>query len=443
MAEKVMMIALSPTMEDGSIVSWSMKEGDSVSSGDVLCEVETDKATMDYESTQEGTLLKIVKGEGSSAKVGETIAIIGEEGEDISDLEDDAQAGTGTESEKPGDDEASGKTSDGTGDQKKSKAKTDDARSAGKSDEAASREDRQSSSHGAATGQSGIVKASPLARKIASDKGIDLSQVSGSGPGGRVVKADVESFKGSSASAASPQTSSGVMVSAPGEDRTVQVSRMRATIAKRLAESKFGAPHFYLKLSVDMTGIMDARTRLNAELPEKVGLNAFIMKFAAEALKRHPSVNASWNGDTITEFASVDIGLAVEMKSGGLITPVVRNCGNKGIVQIDNELKDLIARARDGGLKPEEYSGATFSISNLGSFGIEEFTAIINPPGSAILALGTTTKTAVFDEYDDMKVVPVMKMTLSCDHRVVDGASGARFFSDLQKMMEDPARALY
>ncbi len=443
MAEKVMMIALSPTMEDGSIVSWSMKEGDSVSSGDVLCEVETDKATMDYESTQEGTLLKIVKGEGSSAKVGETIAIIGEEGEDISDLEKEAEGGTGTESEKTGDGETSGKTSNGSVDPKQTKAKADDAKSPEKADKATARDDGKSASRGAATGQSGIVKASPLARKIASDKGIDLSQVSGSGPGGRVVKSDVESFESASASAASSRGGAGVMVSAPGKDRTVQVSRMRATIAKRLAESKFGAPHFYLKLSVDMTGIMDARTRLNAELPEKVGLNAFIIKFAAEALKRHPSVNASWNEDTITEFASVDIGLAVEMKSGGLITPVVRNCGNKGIVQIDSELKDLIARARDGGLKPEEYNGATFSISNLGSFGIEEFTAIINPPGSAILALGTTRKTAVFDEYDDMKVVPVMKMTLSCDHRVVDGASGARFFSDLQKMMEDPARALY
>ncbi|MFW6234279.1 MAG: pyruvate dehydrogenase complex dihydrolipoamide acetyltransferase [Spirochaetota bacterium] len=441
MAEKVMMIALSPTMEDGSIVSWSKKEGDSVSAGDVLCEVETDKATMDYESTQEGTLLKIVKGEGSSAKVGETIAIIGEEGEDISGLEEDdaSEAGDGTKDEEEADQGEKDSAEKAPKTDSKAKDTTGEADSAAKTDGATS-----SSSQGSAKGESGIVKASPLARKIADEKGIDISQVSGTGPGGRVVKADVESFKGTAASVSGAGDSgTRVRVTAPGEDRTIPVSRMRATIAKRLAESKFSAPHFYLKLSVDMTGIMDARARLNQELPEKVGLNAFIMKFAAEALKRHPSVNASWNDDTITEHGSVDIGLAVEMKTGGLITPVVRNCGNKGIVEIDAELKDLIARARDGGLKPEEYSGATFSISNLGSFGIEEFTAIINPPGSAILALGTTQKAAVFDEHDNMKVVPVMKMTLSCDHRVVDGASGARYLSDLQKMMQDPARALY
>lgn len=437
MAEKIMMIALSPTMEDGSIVSWSKKEGDSVSAGDVLCEVETDKATMDYESTQEGTLLKIVKGDGSSAKVGETIAIIGEQGEDISDLEEDgaSEAGGGEKAEDKEDKEDKTEPAQKAASGKSSSTDAAAKQTSGKAD---------SSSQGSAKGESGIVKASPLARKIADEKGIDISQVSGTGPGGRVVKADVESFKGvSTAASGARNASTAGRVSAPGEDQTIAVSRMRATIAKRLAESKFSAPHFYLKLSVDMTGIMDARARLNRELPEKVGLNAFIMKFAAEALKRHPSVNASWNGDTITEYGSVDIGLAVEMKTGGLITPVVRNCGNKGIVEIDNELKDLIARARDGGLKPEEYSGATFSISNLGSFGIEEFTAIINPPGSAILALGTTQKTAVFDENDNMTVVPVMKMTLSCDHRVVDGASGARYLSELQKMMQDPTRALY
>lgn len=435
MAEKVMMIALSPTMEDGSIVSWSKKEGDSVSAGDVLCEVETDKATMDYESTQEGTLLKIVKGDGSSAKVGETIAIIGEQGEDFSDLEQDGSSESG--GGEKGDDKTEPAQKDAS--EKSSRADAAAKETSGKADSSAN-----TSSQGSARGESGIVKASPLARKIADEKGIEISQVSGTGPGGRVVKADVESFKGASTSASGARNAGAVgRVSAPGEDQTIPVSRMRATIAKRLAESKFSAPHFYLKLSVDMTGIVDARARLNKELPEKVGLNAFIMKFAAEALKRHPSVNASWNGDTITEYGSVDIGLAVEMKTGGLITPVVRNCGNKGIVEIDNELKDLIARARDGGLKPEEYSGATFSISNLGSFGIEEFTAIINPPGSAILALGTTQKTAVFDEKDNMTVVPVMKMTLSCDHRVVDGASGARYLSELQKMMQDPTRALY
>ena len=452
MAEKVLMVALSPTMEDGTIAGWSKKEGDSVTAGDVLCEVETDKATMDYESTQEGTLLKIVKGDGESANVGEMIGIIGEEGEDISDLLAEAESG-GEQSEEPkadvsagGDGSSSGRqdaAGDGTGQSGQKPAASGQAAPAGAAASAPQGTPAASTGGQAARGESGIVKASPLARKIASDKGIDIAQVPGSGPGGRVVKADVENFKGAPAAAAATGAAPTAAAMMPGQDRTIPVDRMRATIAKRLGESKFGAPHFYLKLSVDMRGILDARSRLNKEVADKVSLNAFMMKFAAEALKRHPNVNSSWQGDHIIEYGSVDIGLAVEMKAGGLITPVVRNCANRGIIDIDAELKGLIEKAREGSLKPEEFSGATFSISNLGSFGIEEFTAIINPPGSAILALGNTQKTPVFDENDNMSVVPKMKMTLSCDHRVVDGAAGARFLHDLQRMMEDPARALF
>lgn len=447
MAEKIVMVALSPTMEDGTIAGWSKKEGESVSAGDVLCEVETDKATMDYESTQEGTLLKIVKGDGESATVGEMIGVIGEEGEDISDLLAEAESG-GEESKDSGDKEAEADVSKG-GDGSSGGTQGEPAKPAGGGSPAASgsspAKGGQAAASGgpAARGESGIVKASPLARKIASDKGIDIAQVPGSGPGGRVVKADVENFKGVPATADSEAPAVTAATMMPGQDRTIPVDRMRATIAKRLGESKFGAPHFYLKLSVDMRGILEARSRLNKELGDKVSLNAFMIKFAAEALKRHPNVNSSWQGDHIIEYGSVDIGLAVEMKAGGLITPVVRNCANRGIIDIDGELKGLIEKAREGSLKPEEFSGATFSISNLGSFGIEEFTAIINPPGSAILALGNTQKTPVFDENDNLSVVPKMKMTLSCDHRVVDGAAGARFLHDLQRMMEDPARALF
>ena len=454
MAEKVLMIALSPTMEDGTIAGWSKKEGESVKAGDVLCEVETDKATMDYEATQEGTLLKIVKGDGESANVGEMIGIIGEQGEDISDLLSEGESGGKDKEDSKadvsagGDGSSSGKQDSGSEGAGKSgqkpasrSAAADQAAPAGAA--ASGPQSSQATSGGgqAARGESGIVKASPLARKIASDKGIDIAQVPGSGPGGRVVKADVENFKGAPAAAGAAAPTAAAMM--PGQDRSIPVDRMRATIAKRLGESKFGAPHFYLKLSVDMRGILAARSRLNKEVADKVSLNAFMMKFAAEALKRHPNVNSSWQGDHIIEYGSVDIGLAVEMKAGGLITPVVRNCANRGIIDIDAELKGLIEKAREGSLKPEEFSGATFSISNLGSFGIEEFTAIINPPGSAILALGNTQKTPVFDENDNMSVVPKMKMTLSCDHRVVDGAAGARFLHDLQRMMEDPARALF
>lgn len=455
MAEKILMSALSPTMEDGTIAGWSKSEGDKVAAGDVICEVETDKATMDYESTQEGTLLKIIRGEGDTAKVGEIIAIIGEEGEDISDLEAEASgeqsegdAGSGGEPESGGADKAesgtgsSGAAESDSGDVQPAAASKSESPAAGAASSSAGAQAGARTGGAAARGESGIVKASPLARKIASDRGIDIAQVPGSGPAGRVVKADVESFEPAAAGAQGAAAAS-VATAMPGEDRSIPVNRMRATIAKRLGESKFGAPHFYLKLSVDMRGILAARSRLNSELTEKVSLNAFMMKFSAEALKRHPNVNSSWQGDHIIEYGSIDIGLAVEMKAGGLITPVVRNCGNRGIVDIDAELKELITKAREGGLQPEEFSGATFSISNLGNFGIEEFTAIINPPGSAILALGNTQKTPVFDENNIMSVVPQMKMTLSCDHRVVDGAAGARFLHDLQKMMEDPARALF
>jgi pyruvate dehydrogenase E2 component (dihydrolipoamide acetyltransferase) len=262
------------------------------------------------------------------------------------------------------------------------------------------------------------------------------------------VKADVENFApgsaatGASAPAASAGGFAAVAAMAPGQNVTIPVAGKRAVIARRLSESKFSAPHYYLKNSVTMDAAMGARKQLNAELPEKVGFNAFLMKFVAEALKRHPEANASWQGDHILQFGSIDIGLAVDL-GNGLITPIVRNCGNKGIVTIDRELKELIKKAGDGKLQPEEYTGATFSISNLGSFGIEEFTAIINPPGSAILAVGEIVKSVVVNDDDEIDVAQVMKMTLSCDHRVIDGATGGRFLSELKRIVENPVRVLF
>jgi len=387
MAEQVLMTALSPTMEEGTIVAWNKKEGSAVSPGDVLCEVETDKATMDYESTQEGVLLKIIRGDGSTARVGETIAILGEEGEDIAGLLQNAQ----------------------------------DTAAAGFTAVAPTR-------------------ASPLARKMAVGRGIDLVQVPGSGPAGRIVKRDVEQvIQG----AASPSGAAGaVAVMRPGENITIPVAGARAVVARRLSESKFSAPHYYLKSSVRMESALEARKQLNNELPEKVGFNAFLMKFVAEALKRHPGINASWQGDHILQFGSIDIGLAVD-RGNGLITPIVRNCGNRGVVDIDRELKTLIVKAGEGKLKPTEYTGATFTISNLGSFGVEEFTAIINPPGSAILAVGGIAKIVVVEGSDDLEVARVMKMTLSCDHRVIDGIAGGRFIRELKRIIETPVRVLF
>ncbi|MEE8440393.1 MAG: dihydrolipoamide acetyltransferase family protein [Spirochaetia bacterium] len=413
MAEQVLMTALSPTMEEGTIVAWNKKEGSTISAGDLLCEVETDKATMDYESTQEGTLLKIIRGDGSTARVGETIAILGEEGEDISSLLSDAEKAA-KDAPDP------------------SPATTPSPPPATTPSPAALTEPPTAAR----------IKASPLARKLAADRGIAIEQVPGSGPAGRIVKRDIERYVPGAAGAVAAITAVKSAAMGPGENLTIPVAGVRAVIAQRLGESKFSAPHYYLKSSVRMEGVLAARKQLNSELPEKVGFNAFLMKFVAEALKRHPGVNASWQGDHILQFGSIDIGLAVD-RGKGLITPIVRDCGNRGVVDIDRELKVLIAKAGEGKLQPSEYAGATFTITNLGSFGVEEFTAIINPPGSAILAVGAIAKTVVVDDSDDLEVAQVMKMTLSCDHRVIDGVAGGRFIHELKRIIETPVRVLF
>ncbi len=440
MADKILMIALSPTMEEGSIVKWHKKEGDQVKSGDVLCEVETDKATMDYESTQEGTLLKIVRGEGSASKVGEAIGIIGEKGEDVSSLVKSI-ASDKAEPPKSGAEQAKRPTEPETAVRSVETRATESAKptSGVVGGSASTGQPALQQAVGKTLAAPGTVKSSPLARKLAAQRGVDLRSVRGSGPDGRVVTKDVEGY--TPQGTAHPGFGT-VAAGMPGQDVSIPVSGRRAVIARRLSESKFSAPHYYLKASVEMERVIQARNMLNSELPEKVGFNAFVIKFAAEALKRHPNVNASWKGDQIVQFGSIDIGLAVDLGQG-LITPVVRNCGNRGVADIDRELKELIVKARTGQLKPEEYTGAGFTISNLGSFGIEEFTAIINPPGSAILALGELRKTPVVDENDQIVVRQIMKMTLSCDHRVIDGAAGGRFLHELRRTMENPVRALY
>jgi len=406
MAEKVFMIALSPTMEEGAILQWKKKVGDIVKMEDPLCEVETDKASMDYLSSQEGTLLAIVKEVGTSARVAEMIAVIGEPGEDISGLL--------TAAPPPA---------------KAAPAKQAPAAAVPVASAAVS---------------GGRVKSSPLARKLAADKGIDLAAIPGSGPGGRVIKTDVENFTPAAAAAAVAPAGSfapSSLGSSALNDDQVPVSRKRQIIAKRLGESLFTAPHFFLTLGIEMDNLLEARDRINAKRKEKVGLNPFILKFLAEALKRHQALNSSWEGEFIQNHSRVDLGIAVAQPDG-LITPIVKDAGSKGILQIEAELKDLIDRARGNALKPEEYTGATFTISNLGSFGIEEFTAIINPPGVAILALGATIKTPVVAEDDSIVVKRIMKVTLSCDHRVVDGVVGAAFLTEFKRMVEDPYQVL-
>jgi pyruvate dehydrogenase E2 component (dihydrolipoamide acetyltransferase) len=435
-------------MDEGTIVEWRKKVGDDVKSGDVVCEVETDKAIMDYEAATEGKLLKILVDAGGKAAVGQPIAILGAEGEDISALE--TQAGLAKPAppaeEKPKRDpekspgaERAENTEVEKGDKAPSVEEIEKARAAAGRKGAAAPADRAAHAIGDVH-----KKASPLARKIAEERGVDIAAVAGSGPGGRVVKADVEQAQ--AGPKASPTATAGVV--RPG-DEVVELSSKRKTIARRMAESKFSAPHFYLALPVDMEGLLQARSDLNAERAAgggdstaKVSLNAFLVKLAAMALARHPQVNASWAGDRIVRHHQADISLAVSVDDG-LVAPVVRDCVGKGIVQIDEELRALVARARENKLRAEELAEPTFTISNLGNYGIESFTAIINPPASAILAVGQVRLQPVVDESGAVVVRRQMRLTLSCDHRVIDGAAGAAFLRDLKEMMESPLHALY
>jgi len=463
MAEQVLMLALSPTMEEGTIVSWHKKEGDSIAQSDIICEVETDKATMEYESVNEGTLLKILVPEGGQAKVGDPIAVVGESGEDISALveaaEQKAESAAAAAAAAPAKAEPEEKPAAAAGVPAMPKPEAAPEPSAAAAAEPAKAEPAKAAAQVSAAGipATGGLKASPLARKMAGEQGIDIRALRGSGPGGRIVKRDIEKALRQAASygpAAAVEVAGPAIAGIPaaagptgsGRDEKIPVSGKRKIIAQRLSESKYSAPHYYLRIEVDAGPMMAARGRINSRLPKdaggKVSPNAFLIKFAAETLKKYPSVNASWQGDTILRFGKIDIALAVAQEDG-LITPVVRDCGSKGIVQIDRELKVLIDKALTNKLAPEEYSGATFTISSLGTSGILEFTAIINPPGSAILAVGRIHKVPVVEDDGSIGVRSQMMLTLSCDHRVIDGAVGAAFLSDLKAMIEYPIDHLY
>ncbi len=452
MAEKILMLALSPTMETGTIAQWKKSEGNGISSGDVICEVETDKATIDYESTQEGVLRKILVESGGQAAVGEAIGIIAEKDEDISDLLKEIEKQT---SKTPGNEKKPAEKKktepveppvyeDESTAEKPSPAaeKPKDVKQAGPKESSAAVHPSESEAAPAKRepGTTSPVKASPLARSLAEQAGLSLSAIQGSGPGGRVVKKDVEA-----AAARAPEQpaagQSSVGAATALKDESIPVSQKRRIIAQRLAESKFSAPHYYLKARVIVDDLLAARAEINASSSSHYSLNAFLITFAALTLKRHPMINAGWQGDTIKKFGSIDIGLAVALDDG-LIVPIVRNCAGKGIMTIDRELKELIEKARNGKLQPEEFSGATFTISNLGAFAIEDFTAIINPPGSAILAVGRIQREVIPGENDELIVCSTMRLTLSCDHRVIDGAVGAAFLDDLKNMIESPVRAL-
>jgi pyruvate dehydrogenase E2 component (dihydrolipoamide acetyltransferase) len=427
-ATVITMPKMSDTMTEGTISAWLKKVGDAVKSGDILAEVETDKATMELESYEDGTLLYIGVEAGDSVAVDGVIAIIGEKGADYKTLlkahAGGANATSAPESAAPVAQETAAPVVE-----------------VAKAPAPAVQEVHTSSS----SADNGRLKASPLAKKMAADKGIDIALVKGTGEGGRIIRKDVETFDPASVKVAAPQVAavpSTAATPAIGQEsfREEKVSQMRKVIAKRLAESKFTAPHFYLTMEIIMDKAIEARNSMNEVSPVKISFNDMVIKAAAAALRQHPKVNSSWLGDKIRYNDHIHIGMAVAVEEG-LLVPVIRFADNKSLSQISNEAKSLGGKAKNKELQPKDWEGNTFTISNLGMFGIEEFTAIINPPDACILAVGGIKETVIVKN-GQMQVGNVMKVTLSCDHRVVDGAVGSAFLKTLKGLLEDPVRML-
>ncbi|REA56798.1 pyruvate dehydrogenase complex dihydrolipoamide acetyltransferase [Dyadobacter luteus] len=417
-AAVVRMPKMSDTMEEGTLVSWQKKVGDKVKSGDILAEVETDKATMELEAYEDGTLLFVGIKEGEAVPVDAIIAVIGEEGANVEGLlaRENGEAPAETSAQEAPKAEAA------------KEEKTVSVADSG---------DR--------------IKASPLAKRLAEDKGINLSEVAGSGDNGRIVKRDVDDFKPAAKAAeapakaeAAPAKAEQPQAAAPaasGDYTDTPVSQMRKTIARRLSDSLFTAPHFYVTMEIVMDKAMALRPQLNDVSPAKISFNDMVIKACAVALKQHPAVNSAWLGDKIRKYNYVNIGVAVAVDEG-LLVPVIRDADKKTLSTISGEVKDLAGKAKDKKLQPKDWEGNTFSISNLGMFGVDEFTAIINPPDSCILAIGGIKKVAAFKEDGTVYPTNIMKVTLSADHRVVDGALAAQFLNTVKKLLEEPMSML-
>jgi len=436
MATQVVMPKLSPTMEEGQLSRWLKKEGDKVSMGEPLAEIDTDKATMEMQALSNGVLRKILINEGDSAPLGQPIAIIGEPDEDISELLKGAQKAKSAKAEaapaKLPESEAAPAVETGAPAKERDEVRPSIAPVSGDGQRAAE----------AAPG--GRVLISPIAARMAADAGIDLSSLRGSGPSGRIIKRDVEeAISGKPKRAAprlrvvTPMRTGKVVSFEPSAYRDEPLSEMRRTIARRLVTSLGPVPHFFLTTEIDMERAADLRRSLNEIDPElKVSINDVVIKVAAAALMQHPQVNASFQDKTVRYYEHADIGIAVATESG-LITPIIRSADVKSLSDIAVEARELATRARARRLKPEEYTGATFSISNLGMFGIDEFTAVINPPEGAILAIGAMSPKPVARD-NQVVIRQTMRVTMSCDHRVVDGAVGAQFLQTFKKVLENP-----
>ena len=432
MPTEILMPALSPTMEEGTLAKWLVKEGDAVSSGDLLAEIETDKATMEFEAVDEGTIGKILIAEGTEGvKVNTPIAVLLEEGESAEDIGD-------------------------VGDAPAPAAKPESDDSAPAPAEKTSGEASGSAAPAAPTDAGGErIFASPLARRIAADKGLDLSGIKGSGPHGRIVKADVEGASAAPAksesvapaaapqAAAAPSGPSGDAVAAMYQGREyeeIKLDGMRKTIAARLTEAKQTVPHFYLRRDIRLDALLKFRSQLNKQLEGrgvKLSVNDFIIKACALALQAVPAANAVWAGDKVLQLKPSDVAVAVAIE-GGLFTPVLKDAEMKSLSALSAEMKDLAARARDRKLAPEEYQGGSFAISNLGMFGIDNFDAVINPPHGAILAVGAGVKKPIVGDDGELAVATVMSVTLSVDHRVIDGALGAELLQQIVGNLENP-----
>ncbi len=413
MAEIVIMPALSDTMEEGTLVAWLKQVGDFIEPGDLVAEIETDKATQEFEAVQEGHLLYRGVKEGESIPVGAILAILGEEGEDYSSLLE-SQAAAPAQVKEELHSPVQGVT--------QAKAASPTTLPAQKAP---------------STGN-GRIKASPLAKRMAQDSGIDLTALSGSGDQGRIIKRDIEAAIENGA----PQAASVEAFSFDGADRyqDAPVSQMRKTIARRLGESKYSAPHFYLTINIEMDRAAEVRAQINSIEGVKISYNDLVIKAAAAALKQHPAINSSWLGDTIRTHESVHIGVAVAVAEG-LLVPVVRHADKKSLSQVNSEVRALAGKAKERKLSLDEMQGNTFTISNLGMFGIEEFTAIINPPDACIMAVGAMREEPVVKD-GQLTIGKRMKVTLSCDHRVVDGVTGAQFLQTFKAIMENPFRLM-
>jgi len=429
---EILMPALSPTMEEGTLAKWNIKEGDTVESGDVIAEIETDKATMEVEAVDEGTVGKVLVSEGTQGvKVNAIIAMLLEEGEDASALNAPSKPAAA-----PAEPEA--------------KAVAGDKPAPAAKSEAPAR-------NGAAAAQGDRIKASPLARRMAELEGIDLGSLDGSGPQGRIVKRDIEAAKSApaprpaKADAAEPTPVAPAVAEDLGDDplrkfgyeksryKLVDADNITKVSAKRLTESFRDIPHFPLNMDLEIDALMDFRKEINARAPEgvKVSVNDILIKASAMALAAVPEANASWVGDgRIALHKGTDVSVAVAIE-GGLITPIIKNAANRGLVKISKDMKDLAARAKERKLKPEEFQGGSFSISNLGMFGVKSFSSIINPPQGMILSVGAGEKRPVVKD-DALAIATVMSVTLTCDHRVVDGATGARWLAAFKGFVEDP-----